>query len=208
MPKQTNSIARHKNNVAMTPDRFHSDMVRLAHQSPSDAAEVANTWRQRFLNAAEATQQGTEAALEFGTTAFSSFGMGLLDGALNAKKAHLTEKWESGGRNTAIAKMKEANVQVPADTSTLRFHDVARKFGGGMDPTALFGIPYTLLGTLLLGGLAVFRVGEASGVHKYIKAAAAGGAAYWTGMLGYNLTFDSRIKALSNTSKNGEAASA
>lgn len=206
MSKQTTSIARHKNNVAMTPDRFHSDMVRLAHQSPSDAAEVANTWRQRFLNAAEATKQGTESALEFGTTAFASFGMGLLDGALNAKKVHLTEKWDAGARATAIAKMREAGMEVTGDTSKLRFHDVARKYGGGMDPTALFGIPYTLLGTLLLGGLAVFRVGEASGIHKYIKAAAAGGAAYWTGTLGYNLTYDSRTKALN--AKNGETANA
>ncbi len=195
----TTSLARHRNNTSISPERFHSDMVKLAHQSPTDAAEVANTWRDRFLNAAEATQNAARTALDVGTSVVVGFSMGAIDGALNARKAHILDQWNAGGRDEAIAAYEEAGEALPVDDpNELMPWDVKKAYGGKWDPTALFGMPYTLLGTLLLGVMAIFKVGEGMGIDFLFKSGATGGASYWAGSTGYNFVFDRRLKALSN----------
>lgn len=198
VPVPTQSLARHRNNTQITPERFHADMVKLAHQSPSDAAEVANTWRDRFLNAAEATQNAAKAAIDVGTSIVVGFTMGCVDGALNARKQHMIDAWNNGGREEAIAAYEEAGETIPGDDpSALMPWDVKRAYGGRMDPTGFMGVPYTLLGTLLIGVLAIFRVGANLGIDFLFKSGATGGGAYWAGSTGYNFVFDRRLKALS-----------
>ena len=198
--KNKKSLARHKNAADMSPDQFHSNMVRLAHQSPSDAAEVANTWRERFMNAASATQERTVQALGVVAGTGSSFLIGLLDGHLNAVEKHAVDKWNAGGREAALAAMQSAGVSVPTDPKArqaLMPWNVSKKYGGmAMRPTALWVIPYSVLITAGMGIAALARLGERYGIDQYFKMGAIGGASYVTGSLGFMLTYDNKMKQL------------
>ena len=198
-PVKNHALARTGNAQVMSSDRFHNDMVKLAHQSPSDAADVAETWRSRFLNAAEATQTAATKVIEVITASTLSFGMGLFDGQANARKRSLMIDWDAKGKQEALEKYLEKNpdadVTIDSDMFKTPFErSLTKDMGGKTDPTALFGIPYTLLATFVVSALAIFNVGQKVGISNYIQAGALGAISYWTGMAGYDTAYDARFK--------------
>lgn len=191
------TLARTGNAAVMSPDRFHGDMVKLAHNSPTAAAEVAGEWRNRFLNAAEATQAGATKIIEVVTAAVLTFGMGLFDGRQNAVKKSMLINWDREGRDAALAKMIDAKLDVKEDDARLKSpfaRGLKKEFGAKMDPTSLFGVPITLAATFIVGTLAVFNVGAKLGINNFIQAGALGAVSYWSGMAGYDVAYQYRFE--------------
>lgn len=168
---------------AFNPVEYKQDFMNLATTAPHEAADVAMKWRDRFMNQAADMSKSTEQALEIGIAGTSAFGFGFLDGGWEAKREAMIVDWEEEGHVEAGADIGEH----PEPFSHPE---------GGKDPTKLFGmVDKVLVGTLVLAGLAIFNVAGPK-YTPFVRAAALGGAAYWSGSVGRSLGMKRTIKKL------------
>jgi hypothetical protein len=192
----------HETSTNMTPDKFYSDMMNLATQSPRDAADVAGTWRNRFLNMAEGSQSAVKKGLEVGVGATVGFTFGTLGGRWDAEDDDIQEDWINGGYAAAgLAKPEDG---------------VPYREGNAKDPTrypsskpgTVFGVPMTLLATIIFGAMAIFRVGGPEW-NSLIASGAFSGVVYWTAQIGAKVGYDWKMDAIKKAEEDaalGQAA--
>lgn len=141
----------HGTSTTMTPDRFFNDMQQLASQSPRDAADVANTWRNRYLNAAD---EGALTPMQKGWGALTSFLAGGLFGGMSgffkAEDDDIWMDWNGGGY--AIANLPNA----AAGSPYVEGHAVDKERYPSMKPGTLWGIPYALPATVVVAAGAIW----------------------------------------------------
>jgi hypothetical protein len=173
----------------MTPDRFYNDMLSLATQSPRDAADVANTWRNRFLNMAEDSQSTVAKGLMVGTGAVTGFLYGGLGGMWQAEDDDIMEDWANGGY--AIANLASASAGSPYKEG----HAADPKRYPAHKPGTIYNVPYTLLGTIGFAILSGLKVGGETAARVTGHAAYAG-TIYWSAKGGEMLGYDWQSKRL------------
>lgn len=180
----------HGTSTTMTPDRFFNDMQQLASQSPRDAADVANTWRTRYLNAAE---DGVMTGMQKGWTVATGFGTGVVYGAVGghfkAEDDDIWEDWKLEGHQAAgLTNWTDGSPYVEG-------HKFDKERYPSMKPGTLWGVPYSFLLTLGTTIAALFRAG--GGANYLFEASASAGIVYWGAQLGDMLAYDwnmNRIK--------------
>jgi hypothetical protein len=179
----------HETSTKMTPDKFYSDMMNLATQSPRDAADVAGTWRNRFLNMAEGGQTAVKKGLGVGVGATVGFTFGILGGRWDAEDDDIQEDWINGGYAAAgLAKAEDGSPYREG-------HAKDEKRYPGWKPGTVFGVPMTLLATLVLGAMAIFNVGGEEW-NSLIAAGAFSGTVYWTAQIGTKVGYDWKMDAI------------
>lgn len=175
----------------MSNDRFYSDMMSLATQSPRDAADVTMTWRNRFLNMAEGGQVVLHKGLSVLTGVGVGFGYGILQGRFKAEDDDIMEDWANGG--FAAAGLASADAGSPYREGHAKLPDRYPS----MAPGTLFGVPWTLIATIVTGALAVMKVGGDDWNHLFESGSFAG-IVYWSGQMGDKLGYDWKAEAIKN----------
>lgn len=175
----------------MTPDRFYNDMMKLATQSPRDAADVANTWRNRFLNMAGGTAGQKGAAVGVGTA--SGFTLGILGGRWKAEDDDIWLDWKNEGyRLAGLATWDAGSPYI--EGKVLKLSDGSQRYPT-MKPGTLWGVPITALTTLVFGGLSFAPIGD---IGKMITASLAySGIIYWFSQMGDTVGYDWKMKQIS-----------
>lgn len=194
-------MSRSKSMKKYNPERFHNDMVSLAEASPTDAAEVASTWRGRYENAVNSGQQMLVSGIEVALSGVTAGFVGFLDGGWEARRADLIQKWEEGG---AVA-----DGENPDDSSPF-------VEGGESDPTKVFGVDRVLVMVLVSAGIAVTGIAQWGTEGKkdykdfrpFVKAIALGTAAYWAGSMGRELGFDRAVDKIKTEESEGQEEAA
>lgn len=186
----------------MTPDRFYNDMMSLATQSPRDAADVANTWRNRFLNMAQ--PGGVMKGAQVGTGAATGFVMGVMGGRWQAEDDDIWQDWKNGGYALAnLARWEDGSPYKEGHAADPNRYPASK-------PGTIFGVPYSLLGTIVLAGGSMLL----GSMGKMKSAALTGSAAYagtvyWTAQLGDKVGYDwkmSQIEKAGNEAAQGGGA--
>lgn len=186
----------------MTPDKFYSDMQQLATQSPRDAADVAGTWRNRFLNMAEGGKTAVRTFLEVGTGATVGLVFGVTGGRWEAEDDDIQEDWINGGYAAAgLAKPEDGSPYAEGHAALADRYPAWK-------PGTIMGVPMTLLATLVAAGLAVFKVGGE--LNSVLASGAFAGTIYWTSQVGTKLGYDWKMdaikKAEEQAAQGGQAA--
>lgn len=181
----------------MSNDRFYSDMMNLATESPRDAADVTMTWRNRFLNMADGGQVVLHKGLSVLTGVTVGFGFGVAQGRFQAEDDDIMEDWRNGGY--AAAGLANAEAGSPYREG----HEKLPERYPSMAPGTLFGVPWTLIATLFAGGLAILKVGGDSWNHLFESGSFAG-IIYWSGQMGDKVGYDWKMNAI----KEADAAAA
>lgn len=194
-------MARSKSMKKYNPERFHTDMVSLAEASPTDAAEVASTWRGRYENAIDSGRQMMVSGIEVALSGVTAGLVGFLDGGWEARRADLIQKWEDG--------QAAAEGLDPEDSSPF-------VEGDEKDPTKVLGVDKVLVFVLVTAGIAVSGIAQYGTEGKkgyqdfrpFVKAIALGGAAYWAGSMGRELGFDRAVEKIKSEDMEGEEEAA
>lgn len=173
----------------MSNDRFYSDMMSLATQSPRDAADVTMTWRNRFLNMAEGGQHVLHKGLSVLTGVTVGFGYGVLQGRFQAEDDDIMEDWRNGGY--AAAGLTTAEAGSPYKEGAEKLPDRYPS----MAPGTLFGVPWTLIATIAVGALAIFKVGGTNWNHL-LESGSFAGVVYWSGQMGDKVGYDWKMDAI------------
>lgn len=186
----------------MSNDRFYSDMMNLATQSPRDAADVTMTWRNRFLNMATGGQVVLHKGLSVATGVTIGFGYGVFQGRCQAEDDDIQEDWRNGG-------YASAGLATADDGSPYREGNAALPDRyPSMAPGTLFGVPWTLIATIATGALAIFKVGGENWNHL-LESGAFAGVVYWSGQMGDKVGYDwkrAAIEAADADAQGGQAA--
>lgn len=193
----------HETSTNMTPDKFYSDMMQLATKSPRDAADVAGTWRNRFLNMAEDGKSAVRTILEVGSGATVGFFFGVTGGRWDAEDDDIQEDWVNGGYATAgLAKAEDGTPYNEGHAKDPQRYPASK-------PGTIWGVPFTLLATLALGGLAIGKVGGDEW-NSLLASGAFAGTVYWTSQIGawvgYDWKMDAIKKAEEQAALGGQAA--
>ena len=179
----------HETSTDMSPDKFYTDMMQLATNSPQDAADVAGTWRNRFLNIAEDSQSAVKEGLKVGVGATVGFTFGALGGRWEAEDDDIQEDWQKGGYAAAgLTKAEDGSPYREGNTFD------SERFPSSK-PGTVFGVPMTLIATISFGALAIFKVGGDEW-NSLISAAAFSGVVYWTSQLGGQVGYDMMMDAI------------
>lgn len=186
----------------MSNDRFYSDMMNLATQSPRDAADVTMTWRNRFLNMATGGQVVLHKGLDVFTGVSIGFGYGVFQGRCQAEDDDIQEDWRNGG-------YAAAGLAAPTDGSPYREGNAAlpNRYPS-MPPGTLFGLPFTMLSTIATALLAIVKVGGDDWNHVFESGAFAG-IVYWSGQMGDKVGYDWKSAAIdqaATAAQGGQAA--
>lgn len=183
----------------MNNDRFYSDMMSLATQSPRDAADVTMTWRNRFLNMADGGQMVLHKGLSVGLGITVGFGYGVLQGRFKAEDDDIMEDWENGGYAAAGLANKDQG------SPYREGHDKLPDRYPSMAPGTIFGLPWTLGATIFTAGLALLKVGGDDWNHL-LESGAFAGIVYWSGQMGDKVGYDWKRKDIDKAE--AEAATA
>ncbi|MDP3909296.1 MAG: hypothetical protein Q8Q14_02805 [Gemmatimonadales bacterium] len=141
----------------MTPDRFFNDMQQLATQSPRDAADVANTWRNRYLNTAE---EGALTNMQKGWGALDSFISGGLFGGMNgwfkAEDDDIWEDWKGLTPDDPNAGFRAAGLgSWDQGSPYVEGHKQDKERYPSMKPGTLWGVPFAVPATVLVASVAL-----------------------------------------------------
>ncbi len=176
---------------AFNPTEFQTDFAVLAQRDPSEAADVALKWRERFMNQVEGMRKTTSVLLEVFVVGATAAGSGWLDGGWEAEREKAIEDWELSGA-------AEAETDVETHPEPWDHPE------GVSDPTKLFGyVDKVLVGTLVLAGLAIFKV-----LGKYTplaRSAALGSFSYWLGNMTNKVAKERKTDALKAAADEEEA---
>lgn len=173
----------------MSNDRFYSDMMSLAAQSPRDAADVTMTWRNRFMNMAEGGQVVLHKGLSVAVGVGLGFGMGAAQGVFKAEDDDIMDDWENGG--FAAAGLSDPKAGSPYREGHAKLPDRYPS----MAPGTLFGVPWSMISTIVLAALAVAKVGGDNWNHLF-ESGAFTGIVFWSGQAGDKLGYDWKAEAI------------
>jgi len=184
----------------MSPDKFYSDMIQLATNSPRDAADVSGTWRNRFLNMADDSKSAVKTTLGVGVGATVGFTFGILGGRWDAEDDDIQEDWKNGGfAAVGLEKAEDGSPYREGNTKD------AVRFPYSSKPGTIFGVPMTLIATIAFGALAIFKVGGPEW-NSLVSAGAFAGVVHWTGQIGSKVGYDMMMDAIDKAE--GDAAGA
>jgi hypothetical protein len=178
------------------PDQFVSEMVELASQSPQDAAEVAATWRERFHNMTQSTEQILTKTASVSLTVATAFLMAAWEGMNEAAADDMAEKWLSSSDAGAAA------VEAGVDLASMSDYDREKFAFDKMeerDPRKLpvIGFDKVLTTTIALGVVSAFGFAGETG-SKWVGHAALGSLASFISSIGYRVGKDTKEQALAN----------
>jgi len=183
-------------NTKMTkynPDKFRSEVAML---NPSDAADVATNWRGKYAAVKNEMAKQTEKFINVGVTGGTALVMGWFSGRDMYNKKALIEDYK------ADVLRGEVEGVTAADISDLTDAEILDKYLSDEDPTKLFGIPKTLLATIVLGGLAVWKP-FGKNYDPFVESAAIGALATWASGFGAGLGYQNAERASVEENGNG-----